>query len=698
MGKFDYPIQKLTLPRHMVELSPEDLARVNRENREMARLWTREGPRLFSLPLGKPLDPLPAGGRFGHRRIINGSPRSPHGGADYSVDDGTPVLAAADGTVAMVADQFFGGNAVFVDHGDSLISMYMHMSRVDVAEGQQGAPGRAGGRRREHRARDRPAPPLRRALAGRARGPRAPPRGARGDPHHRVGSARGGGEMRERIEPVGEARRFGPGIGFNWFDYLGMGGSYAHPPEYYPLTDACYPPLEDQASWALILGELDRLRPGFIRFGIPPDPHVDERGRIVTDTVHLRRLDLVARWAASRGCTILLDTFLLPTRYELPRPAGARLPWDGGMYQLGAADNRAYAREFVAPLLQHVCLERGLEAVRFFNPVNEPMAYGVYQMPEGGPDTYVHYVEMYREMREALDAAGVSRDRLGLVGCDANEPEGWPVLEMTARGVDIDPFVDAYSIHYYRLSFDYLTGNPANREVATTIRDAIDKHTGKIARYCRARGKPLWAPEIGTFHYGWRFGDPAGPTTLEATLTVAEALLRAVNAGVDAFAFWCFMNPNTIDGHWRIVGIEDGRLVRAAYPCATYGLLSRLVRPGSRVQPLVSRPQADRRAHLHATAFTAPSGERTLLLVNDHPDEEVEADLAAPRRLGRAALRLPTGGSRTPSPSPSPRAPPWSATRCECAVPPMSLLAFHDEALDGAPQACLDPGGGLGFA
>jgi murein DD-endopeptidase MepM/ murein hydrolase activator NlpD len=132
---FDYPIQTLTLPRHMVELSPKDLERVNRENREMARLWTREGPRRFGLPLGRPLDPLPAGGRFGHRRIINGSPRSPHGGADYSVAEGAPVLAAADGTVAMVADQFFGGNAVFVDHGDGLVTMYMHLLRVDVAEG-----------------------------------------------------------------------------------------------------------------------------------------------------------------------------------------------------------------------------------------------------------------------------------------------------------------------------------------------------------------------------------------------------------------------------------------------------------------------------------------------------------------------------------------------------------------------------------
>ena len=189
MGKFDYPVQKLTLPRHMVELSPEDLARVNRENREMARLWTREGPRRFALPLGAPLEPLPAGGRFGHRRVINGQTRSPHGGADYSVAEGTPVLAAADGTVAMVADQFFGGHAVFLDHGDGLITMYMHLLRAGVKEGEavrRGAAGRGG---REHRPRHRPPPALRRALARGARRSGAAARRPAGDPGGRVALA-----------------------------------------------------------------------------------------------------------------------------------------------------------------------------------------------------------------------------------------------------------------------------------------------------------------------------------------------------------------------------------------------------------------------------------------------------------------------------------------------------------------------------
>jgi len=155
VSRFDYPVQKLTLPRRMVDLGAADLERVRRENREMAKLWKPRGPRRFGLPLETPLHPLPEGGRFGHRRVINGSPRSPHGGADYSVPEGTPVHAAADGTVVMVADHFFGGNAVFVDHGDGLVSQYFHLSRVDVREGQPldrgaqlgavGATGRATG-------------------------------------------------------------------------------------------------------------------------------------------------------------------------------------------------------------------------------------------------------------------------------------------------------------------------------------------------------------------------------------------------------------------------------------------------------------------------------------------------------------------------------------------------------------------------
>lgn len=120
-----------------MNLSPTDTERVRRENLEVAALWKRSGPRRFALPLKTPLDPLPPGGRFGARRIVDGEPRSPHGGADYGASEGTAVRAAADGVVALVADHFFSGRSVFVDHGDGLVSMYFHLSRVDVEIGRE---------------------------------------------------------------------------------------------------------------------------------------------------------------------------------------------------------------------------------------------------------------------------------------------------------------------------------------------------------------------------------------------------------------------------------------------------------------------------------------------------------------------------------------------------------------------------------
>jgi hypothetical protein len=138
------------------------------------------------------------------------------------------------------------------------------------------------------------------------------------------------------------------------------------------------------------------------------------------------------------------------------------------------------------------------------------------------------------------------------------------------------------------------------------------------------------------------------------------------------------MNPDTIDGHWRIVGVDDGRLVRTPYPAATYGLLSRVVRPWSTVHPLAPRPGVGRRAHVHATAFTSPCGGRTLLLVNDHPDEEREVELTLPAGWGGlpSSCRRVSGGVLDEPFAPRMAAPTGASARVT--VPPMALLAWHD--------------------
>ena len=147
VSAYPYEVQQVELEDDsMVHLSSEDLARVRRESRRIDALWSRQGPRLFDLPLHPPLDPLPSGGRFGARRFFNGEPRSPHSGADYKAPTGAPVEAADDGVVALTGDHFFAGRSVFLDHGDGLITMYFHLAEIAVEEGERVERGQVVGR------------------------------------------------------------------------------------------------------------------------------------------------------------------------------------------------------------------------------------------------------------------------------------------------------------------------------------------------------------------------------------------------------------------------------------------------------------------------------------------------------------------------------------------------------------------------
>ena len=137
VGPYPYPVQKLNVaPRH-VDLSEADAERSRRESEQVAALWSLRTARRFRLPLAPPLDPMPAARSFGSRRVFNDQPRGEHTGIDLSAVTGTPVHAVADGTVVLAADHFFPGRAVWVDHGDGLVSMYFHLDSIEVADGDE---------------------------------------------------------------------------------------------------------------------------------------------------------------------------------------------------------------------------------------------------------------------------------------------------------------------------------------------------------------------------------------------------------------------------------------------------------------------------------------------------------------------------------------------------------------------------------
>ena len=119
--------------------SPVDLKRNERDQAQVAKIWTRrEGPARFTLPLGPPASPLPPGSGFGTMWIFDNKPESAdlHSGTDFPLTAGARVIASADGTVALAENLFYAGNAVFIDHGNGLVSMYFHLDELKVRTGQ----------------------------------------------------------------------------------------------------------------------------------------------------------------------------------------------------------------------------------------------------------------------------------------------------------------------------------------------------------------------------------------------------------------------------------------------------------------------------------------------------------------------------------------------------------------------------------
>jgi murein DD-endopeptidase MepM/ murein hydrolase activator NlpD len=127
--------------KRMVNPEKRDMERIGRERRQIRKTlssWNEHSPETlrFLLPVEGPVS-----SPFGLRRFFNEQARKPHSGLDLAAAEGTPIKAPASGRIADTGDFFFNGNTVFIDHGQGLVTMYCHMSRIDVEPDQTVAAG-----------------------------------------------------------------------------------------------------------------------------------------------------------------------------------------------------------------------------------------------------------------------------------------------------------------------------------------------------------------------------------------------------------------------------------------------------------------------------------------------------------------------------------------------------------------------------
>ena len=126
-------------PQTVTPTDPAVLARIRREAALKQQGWASfaeiEG---FLDGFVIPVEGGRVSGTWGNQRILNGVPSTPHFGYDIAAPAGTPIRAPAAGVVTLAQpDMHYEGGLVFIDHGQGLITMYLHMSRLDVAVGDR---------------------------------------------------------------------------------------------------------------------------------------------------------------------------------------------------------------------------------------------------------------------------------------------------------------------------------------------------------------------------------------------------------------------------------------------------------------------------------------------------------------------------------------------------------------------------------
>ena len=136
-----YKTGALTVESKFVSPGPEELKQIAEDKQIKDKIFaTSAAQPLWSANFRSPVAAEPTDS-FGTRRTFNGKLASIHKGMDFRAPSGTPVEAGNSGVVVLARPLYYEGGFVVIDHGLGLTTLSMHLSRIDVKEGQQVATG-----------------------------------------------------------------------------------------------------------------------------------------------------------------------------------------------------------------------------------------------------------------------------------------------------------------------------------------------------------------------------------------------------------------------------------------------------------------------------------------------------------------------------------------------------------------------------
>jgi murein DD-endopeptidase MepM/ murein hydrolase activator NlpD len=137
VGRGKYHSIAASVPKQYTEPNAEQLQKIGQDKALKEHAFARVSPERewngsFHPPVKAQISDV-----FGTSRTFNGKTQSVHQGLDYAVPESTPVAALNSGTVLLAQPLFFEGDCVVLDHGQGLLTLYMHLSKIEVKEGDR---------------------------------------------------------------------------------------------------------------------------------------------------------------------------------------------------------------------------------------------------------------------------------------------------------------------------------------------------------------------------------------------------------------------------------------------------------------------------------------------------------------------------------------------------------------------------------
>jgi hypothetical protein len=426
-----------------------------------------------------------------------------------------------------------------------------------------------------------------------------------------------------------------------------------------PLDSGAWNDIERLGRW---LG-LDWLRVEIDRRMYEPQPH-----QFNWKSDEMVTLYRILDWCESNGADVFLTEMWRDVEW---------LAYPGVHPLMSAPNSLDDFAEGLAELANHLIREKQYTCVKWLCFANEPPGGTWGYWWSRGADN-APFSPAFNAVRAALDQRGLV---LPLSG-----PDWTDLPKLVPIKIDFAPQVGAYDLHSY--------GAP-NKDFLNTVTD--------WAKWSHQQGKPFFLTELGDMSLGWGTNNP-GPKSFAAVLSVAEKILCGLNAGVDGFNRWSFLNRGDQDGQWQLVrtwDLETQRYLHRAEPEPVpfygYAMLTRFTAKYSHVLPAEWKFQTGpaNSPLVFAAALRSPKGQLTLILLN-RENAALETQFRWPgldrkrtlcryelteENLSRPRFKIAPAGKRTISPADS---------AFTYAIPARSLVVFSTYELLPEAQGITD--------